>query len=261
MTNMDEFEAQFLQGAREGLSLDAAQTEHRLAALERALAAGAAPSASSLPKAPGAKAAFVKAVGTWSVVGALVGGGLGFFAGYRAASSPALRPPESPTDALGAPPPVIPPSAPAEPLVSALAPAPESPKEQQALHPPKAGHSPTTLGEPSEEHAPADATVDGLQEELSYLRRAQNALGSGDPQLALGLVRTLDERVPSGSGKMLPEREVTRIMSLCALERQDEAEERGRVFFERYGKTMYAERVRRSCAVKNAETETGATKH
>jgi hypothetical protein len=144
-------------------------------------------------------------------------------------------------------------------VASALEPGPGSPKEVQAPHPRRTEGKHTTSVESSEENAPANDTVDGLQEELSYLRRAQNALGSGDPQLALGLVRTLDERVPSG--KMLPEREVTRIMSLCALERRDEAEERGRVFFERYGKTMYAERVRRSCAVKNAETETGATKH
>ena len=60
------------------------------------------------------------------------------------------------------------------------------------------------------------------------------------------------------SGRMLPEREVTRILSLCALQETNEAKERGRVFLERYGKTMYAERVRRSCAT---ETDPTVTQH
>lgn len=95
-----------------------------------------------------------------------------------------------------------------------------------------------------------------MQEELSYLRRAQNALGSGDPRSALGLVKSLDEQMPSG--RMLPEREVTRILSLCALGTHDEAKARGRAFLLTYGKTLYAERVRRSCA---GETETPVTQH
>jgi hypothetical protein len=103
---------------------------------------------------------------------------------------------------------------------------------------------------------PSESEVESLQEELSYLRRAQNALGSGDPQRALGLVRSLDEQMPRG--RMLPEREVTRILSLCALGAHEEARTRGRTFLQNYGNTLYAERVRRSCA---SETETSITQH
>ncbi len=260
MSQVDDLEAQFLEGARNGLGLDAAQTEQRLAALQRALAAGAAPSPSSLPKAPaGGKAAFVKAVGTWSVVGALVGGGLGFAAGYRVASSPGADTELRKAAVLEARALVPPPSISPKPAASEAEPAPASGPEVRTTLPRRIEAAPPAFVGPSDESPEADDAVEGLQEELSYLRRAQNALGSGDAQLALGLVSTLDERVPSG--KMLPEREVTRILSLCALERRDEAAERGRMFLERYGKTMYAERVRRSCAVKNVETEAEPTKH
>ena len=61
-----------------------------------------------------------------------------------------------------------------------------------------------------------------------------------------GIVQELDERFPKGV--LVEERSATRILSLCQLERVAEAKQAARDFLGRYPSSVYAERVRQSCA-------------
>jgi hypothetical protein len=85
-----------------------------------------------------------------------------------------------------------------------------------------------------------------LAEELSLLSRARRALNRDQANLALGIVLSLDERFPNGV--LMEEREATRILCLCALARTDEARSRAQRFLTLHAASVYAERVRGSCA-------------
>jgi hypothetical protein len=85
-----------------------------------------------------------------------------------------------------------------------------------------------------------------LARELALLQRARRALNRDDAQLALGIVQSLDERFPNGV--LMEERVATRILSLCQLERVEEAREQGHRFLLDHPRSVYAERVRHSCA-------------
>jgi hypothetical protein len=85
-----------------------------------------------------------------------------------------------------------------------------------------------------------------LAEELSLLSRARRALNRDQANLALGIVLSLDERFPNGV--LMEEREATRILCLCALSRTDEARSRAQRFLTLHAASVYAERVRNSCA-------------
>jgi hypothetical protein len=87
-----------------------------------------------------------------------------------------------------------------------------------------------------------------LAQELALLQRARRALNRQDAQLALGIVQSLDERFPAGV--LMEERSATRILSLCQLQRTDEARAQGQHFLAEHPRSVYAERVRRSCAGK-----------
>jgi hypothetical protein len=85
-----------------------------------------------------------------------------------------------------------------------------------------------------------------LAQELSLLQRARRALNRNDARLALGIVQSLDERFPNGV--LMEERSATRILSLCQLERTQEARDQGHRFLAAHPRSVYAERVRDSCA-------------
>jgi len=85
-----------------------------------------------------------------------------------------------------------------------------------------------------------------LAQELSLLQRARRALNRSDARLALGIVQSLDERFPNGV--LMEERSATRILSLCQLERTEEAREQAHRFLAAHPRSVYAERVRDSCA-------------
>lgn len=87
-----------------------------------------------------------------------------------------------------------------------------------------------------------------LAQELALLQRARRALNRQDAQLALGIVQSLDERFPEGV--LMEERAATRILSLCQLQRSDEARAQGQQFLAGHPRSVYAERVRNSCAGK-----------
>lgn len=85
-----------------------------------------------------------------------------------------------------------------------------------------------------------------LAQELSLLQRARRALNRNDARLALGIVKSLDERFPNGV--LMEERSATRILSLCQLERTQEARDQGHRFLAAHPRSVYADRVRDSCA-------------
>lgn len=91
----------------------------------------------------------------------------------------------------------------------------------------------------------AAAPASSLAAELAMLQRARRALNARNGRLALGIVQELDEQFPKGV--LIEERSATRVLSLCQLERVDEARGVVRAFLERYPVSVYAERVRRSC--------------
>ena len=75
-------------------------------------------------------------------------------------------------------------------------------------------------------------------------RAALARRGDGSDE-RLARVLELDERFPKGV--LVEERNATRILSLCQLERVGEAQRAAREFLDRYPASVYAERVRESC--------------
>lgn len=92
----------------------------------------------------------------------------------------------------------------------------------------------------------AHAQRSSLAEELSLLSRARRALNRSDASLALGIVASLDERFPNGV--LMEERTATRILCLCELGRRDEAQAYAQQFLAQHPASVYAGRVRASCA-------------
>jgi hypothetical protein len=84
-----------------------------------------------------------------------------------------------------------------------------------------------------------------LAAEVAMLQRARRALNSENGRLALGIVQDLDAQFPRGI--LIEERNATRVLSLCQLDRADEARQVAQAFLERYPASVYAERVRGSC--------------
>lgn len=101
---------------------------------------------------------------------------------------------------------------------------------------------------PRSRTAASDEQRSTLAQELALLQRARRALNRQDGRLALGIVQSLDERFPNGV--LMEERAATRILSLCQLERTDEARAHGQQFLAAHPRSIYAERVLRSCAGK-----------
>ena len=93
--------------------------------------------------------------------------------------------------------------------------------------------------------APKGAAVVNAEDEVAWVLRAQKALARGEPQLALGLLRELDERLPKG--RLGEERAACRAIARCTLEPAVRVTERA-TFSARYPRSIHGERVLRSCA-------------
>jgi hypothetical protein len=111
--------------------------------------------------------------------------------------------------------------------------------------PPRA-HGAGASARPARDSQAVEESGSTLARELALLQRARRALNRSDAQLALGIVQSLDERFPNGV--LMEERVATRILSLCQLERVQEAREQGHHFLVDHPRSVYAERVRHSCA-------------
>jgi len=282
--NLDELERRFIRAAQHELGPSAADRERNQAAVLERLAAepwgGASGTGlgmqgqSARSVAPGVLAGVIGSMrgsrlgmlGVGLIVGAVVGGWFGFGLGRKLGPSElgsGGEPPPAVADAVAVPP---------ESPRAAEATAPSSPPSDA---PPAAplpetddGQRPTASGA-SQAQAAADADAarrrglaavraraarssppvqpeSSLAAELAMLQRARRALNADNGRLALGIVQELDERFPKGV--LVEERNATRILSLCQLERVAEAKQAARDFLERYPSSVYAERVRQSCA-------------
>jgi hypothetical protein len=100
--------------------------------------------------------------------------------------------------------------------------------------------------EPPPTQSPPPAQSPPVHEELSTVHRAQQALASGDPKQALELMDGLSDGKPGGS--LLVERELTRVLALCALGREAEARAVAERVLELPGGAAYQARLARSCA-------------
>lgn len=91
------------------------------------------------------------------------------------------------------------------------------------------------------------AAEDPIGEEVALLRRADQAIRSNEPQVALGLIQELDRRF--AKGKLLDERTAARVMANC-LELEPEAARRmGDAYLRKAPSHVYHERVRQMCGL------------
>jgi len=241
MTNLEELERSILAGARQELgpsATDRMRVQSGLvlteawwkpAPLRRSLLRGVARS-------------WRGGVAVGIVLGALLGYGVGQqFSGMRSAVA-TLPASESVAVAM--------PVAPAEVAPEPVAAAPELDgalaTTGAATSAGLPAGSPARASEAGSRRAVSRDKGSTLAQELSLLQRARRALNRDDARLALGIVKSLDERFPNGI--LMEERSATRILSLCQLERREEARDQGRRFLAAHPRSVYAERVRDSCA-------------
>jgi hypothetical protein len=92
-----------------------------------------------------------------------------------------------------------------------------------------------------------EAQPSSLAAEIAMLQRARRALNAENGRLAVGIVQELDEQFPRGV--LMEERNATRVLGLCQLGQIDEARRMAHSFVEQYPGSVYAERVRRACVV------------
>jgi hypothetical protein len=166
---------------------------------------------------------------------------------------------QQPVTERSAPQVVEPAQAPAEPEAVELSSLEEEETESSATHSKKSGATGSHAGQISEPAAEASDEGAGrgiaankgsvateLDAELSAVRRAQRALRSGQPDVALSLMSSLD-RMRSG-GVLLPERRMTKVLALCALGRAPEAISVARSLTNSGSSGAYAARLQKSCA-------------
>ena len=184
------------------------------------------------------------------VIGALLGYGVGQKLSALHSAVPTLSASES-VPAAESVTAAAPPVSPAEVAPEAVAAAPELDRAAAATGVAPAAALPNGSSSRTSEASAARRAVarengSTLAQELSLLQRARRALNRNDARLALGIVQSLDERFPNGV--LMEERSATRILSLCQLERTEEARDQGHRFLAAHPRSVYAERVRDSCA-------------
>lgn len=92
---------------------------------------------------------------------------------------------------------------------------------------------------------PTVAAPAGDEDEVTWVLRVRKALARGEPQLALGLLRELDVKVPKG--RLGEERAAGRAIARCLLQPATSATER-ESFVARYPSSIHLARVTRSCS-------------
>ena len=129
----------------------------------------------------------------------------------------------------------------------------EAPSAASAA-PPRAarGPAPRARAGLARKAAPADTGPEFL-EAVRWLRRAQRAVRRGEGALALGLLEQLDERFPP---ELLgEERRATRVLGLCGTGEDERARALARELLAQSPRSIYAERLRSSCAAPAVEGE------
>lgn len=278
--NLDDLEQGLLQAARRDLGPSLADRErHQLmlsaqlrgaTAGEPARSAASADSGTRPPLARGSsgvapagasvsRALRFKLLGAGMVVGAVIGGWVGFGLG-RSVPAPTVVAPARAPEPDTSPSARAPAAAPAQRQTTATDEAPTtelpagSTQEESGASASGARDVPAadvtrTPATPRRGHRSATGAPapegSSLAVELSMLQRARRALNAHNGRLALGIVQELDERFPKGV--LIEERRATRVLSLCLLERTEEARRFAAEFEARHSGSVYAQRVRESC--------------
>jgi hypothetical protein len=245
MNDLADGERRLLDDMRQALSPTRADRERLGARISASLAVGTmSPSLGDPASAPnpsggtGLLGHGIRSAGGQVLAGALVAAAA-FGAGYLTAHSRAKDPKTS----------VATPARVTDVRPSASVTSAESrgPTFERAVPPPVAS---TRAAAPSNAPSPAPSSAT-LREEARELQRVDRALRSGTPQLALGLLRELDERIPRGV--LLEERAAARLIARC--QNGDASAPNAAVaWLERHAQSVYAPRLRAACATK-AEPE------
>jgi hypothetical protein len=252
-------EALVLEHARRGLAPSRAQRSVALARLGTALAAGnAGPSVpgsntSTAPPAttsPTTATTFsLRALVAGVIGGFVVGFGGGHFVARHTVGSPSVSLPSSSAPAHEPHPgPDVIVTEPPAPPASITAPLPSA-KPSHGSAPSASALRAHVRAETSRPGAAPSANYD----ELSYVQRAQTALRNGDPALALGLMRTLDEQQPSGA--LGAERTVLSALALCQLGRVEEARAVASGLLRGNEANVYRRRLENSCVGHETATD------
>ena len=237
MNDLDADEAQFLARARRGLGPSLADRQRIAAAL-----AGELGSASALRPTPKRFAAGAVRAARWAGLAGLfaLGGGLGYWRGYRAGSQ--VR--EVVTVVRSVPAAAAAPSA--VPVASAESPLPSAPEKRAAPSP-----SAARVASPRASASAANAAAHpvealGLDEEVRQLRRIEKAIREGNPRFALVLLDELDTAIPAG--QLLEERQAARVMADCQLDAPS-AQDRARAFATEHAQSAYVTRALEMCGL------------
>jgi hypothetical protein len=262
MSQLDELEKLVLDGARRGMDPGAGYRRELFASLEMAALKGCVPSLpeDEVPSLELERVSLVAerlSLGVHAVassglllklssLAALTGGLLGFFAGYLTFGGEGnsaiefTRPPRSAIETQNA---IV---SPAEARAPKAEPTDANKEQPRAPLDSQLGD----VVEPAQSVKRTEKKTSPqrleFHEELSHLRRAQLALKQGNPELAWGLMRSLDELRPGGA--LLPERRMTKVLALCALDRKTEAQGEARRLLESKQNSVYSARLKTTCA-------------
>jgi hypothetical protein len=233
--NLDDLEAQVLGHTRREMAPthdDAGRVRAALAAQLGAAALGEAATAS-------AGGSFLSSLG--SIKGALlfvtaIGGGSAVLGlSFRADDAVSTVAPARPTNAVPVPKVTTEARLSPEPEKHATAPGAAAPPEL----PSSKRSAPTPSGVAQRE------TANRLAEEVRLLKRADQALRQGAPDVAQGLLDQLATSFPNG--QLLEERAATKTLLSCQRRRDARAQAAARHFLSTHPASVYAARVRAAC--------------
>jgi hypothetical protein len=269
MYELDDLERRMLEQARQSLQPAPADESRLWAALSLELGTVGVLAPRSLAQDGGPLAASeaTKAVGgvavKWSTLAgaaALIGAagfGSGYFVGKSSDHDEAVA-----TRATRA---ALPPA-----RVSATATSPTKEETAPAVVPREAERSArpseervaVKLGSIATERTAPTVVEDAFYEELSLLQRAERAIRSDNPLLALALLGDLDKQFPRG--KLLEERAAARVMAGCQQSFDPTSQDAARRFLTSRPQSVYAARVISLCeldpSAEQGTTENGSAK-
>jgi hypothetical protein len=229
MSELGEHARGFLANARTAHDAPADAKDRVRAGLVAALAIPTSASAPSRSTA-NVTATWI-ARGKLAFVAAVVGGGVALGLGRATTHSlPLAAPAPSPAASVMEPPPA--------PWADASqAPAAPRPSVEVVASPPPAPRAHDARGRETDRSVAA---------EVAILRRVSDALRAGDAKGALAGVDEHARRFPSGA--LAEERDMERIVALCALGRRDDATRATLRFTRAYPSSSHDARIREACA-------------
>lgn len=112
---------------------------------------------------------------------------------------------------------------------------------------------PTQTSEEPADMSPGRPRAPTLTGELEQLRRAQQALQKGEPARALQAMLELDREASAGA--LYPEKQIIKVLALCALKRNAEAESLAQHLIASSGGVVYSSRLRNSCVSRSTTAD------